>query len=427
MDPGPGAHAGPCKRAYPGVVRILGGALALLLAAGSPTYAGLPDAAWTSALPVPMPALPLVPPPASVVPGFAALPPVPVVSFKGLSIKGVQFSRSDRIPESLVAAIDRTDKTLLLALYDLKLSEVGDAILRAKARGVDVRLVYDYGHAKSAPGATAGPSAEYLALLEAGVPVRVLKGGGSFGIMHHKYAVFDGQLLATGSFNWTRAADDRNFENAVFKTDKALIEGFTRNWEWMWSLGTDASPAAERPAGAGFGSPPADPLKPVALAGGKYPRYAFSPQGGVEDLLVDAIGRSKRTVDLAIFSFYSQRVADAVIAAKARGVSVRVVSDFSQSRRSQAVRSLADAGVSLRLSAGRDGSGVLHHKYALMDGVLLMSGSYNFSQNAELYNFENDLFTAERGEVAAFGGEFAAIWKQARAPVEGELPAPKSL
>lgn len=409
---GPEAQAVPCIRTYPPAVRILGGALALLLAAGSPSQAGLPDAAWSTALPLPLPA---VPPP--VPPAFspAAAPPVPFVSFNGLTIKGVQFSRTDRVPASLVGAIDRTRKTLLLALYDLRLSEVADAILRAKARGVDVRLIYDEGHTKpAAPGAGSGPSAEYQALVDAGVPIKLLNGGGSYGIMHHKFAVFDGALLMTGSFNWTRAADAKNFENAVFKTDKALIDGFTRNWTWMWGLSK-----------GGVGAPPADPQRPVAFAGGRYPRYAFSPQGGVEDMLVDAIARSRRTVDVLIFSFYAQRVADALIAAKARGVVVRVVGDSSQARRSKAIGSLAAAGVDLRLSAGRDGTGAMHHKYALFDGTMLMSGSYNFSQNAELYNFENDLFTTAPAEAAAFGGEFAAVWRQAHAPAPEELPAPQ--
>lgn len=339
-----------------------------------------------------------------------------------MSIKGVQFSRTDRIPASLVAAIDKTEKTLLLSIYDLKLPEVAGAILRAKARGVDVRLIYDQSH-------TNPVSPEYQRLLDGGVPIRILKGGGSFGIMHNKFAVFDGELLATGSFNWTAAADEKNFENAIFRSDAALAAGFAKYWAWMWELAHDpaAANAQAGPAGAGFGSPPSDPLKPVAFGGGNYPRYAFSPEGGVEDLLVDALSRAKRTIDVAIFSLYSQRVVDSLIAAKTRGVLVRVVADMSQSRRSQPVLALSQAGVGLRLSAGRGGTGVLHHKYVIVDGTLLMTGSYNFSANAELYNFENDLFTTALGEVAAYGGEFAAVWAQAHEPAPEELPAPKSL
>lgn len=409
-------------------MKILGGALALLLAAGSPSHAGLPDAAWLTAFPIPMPVLPPLRPLPPSAPAFAAVPPVPVVVFKGLSIKSLQFSRTDRIPVSLVGAIDRTEETLFLALYDLRLSEVADALLRAKARGVLISMVYDEGHAKPAvPGAGSGPSEEYLALLAAGVPIRLLRGGGSFGIMHHKYAVFDGELLMTGSFNWTRPADEKNFENAVFKTDPALIAGFTKNWKWMWDYGRKPGAAVDPTAAPGIGPPPADPAKPVSFGGGKFPRYAFSPKGGVEDMLVDAIGRSKSTIDVAMFSFYAQRVADALIAAEARGVVVRVVADSMQARRSQPMLALSKSGVSLRLSSGRAGTGAMHHKYALFDGAMLMSGSYNFSANAEQFNFENDLFTVAPAEVAAFGGEFAVIWAQAHKPAPDELPAPKSL
>jgi len=408
-------------------VKILGGALALLLASGPSSWAGLPDAGWPPSFTASKPAAPVFSG-ADFAP--AAAPSVPAVVFKGLSIKSVQFSRNDRIPVSLIGAIDRTEKTLFLAIYDLKLSEVADAILRAKARGVLISLIYDEGHTKPAvPGAGSGPSEEYLALVAAGIPTRLLKGGGSFGIMHHKYAVFDGELLMTGSFNWTRPADEKHFENAVFKTDPALIAGFMKNWKWMWALGrapASVADSSDASAAAGFGPPPADPVKPVSFAGGKYPRYAFSPQGGVEDMLVDAIGRSKHTIDVAMFSFYAQRVADALIAAKTRGVVVRVVGDGMQARRSQPMLALSK-GVDLRLSAGRGGVGAMHHKYALFDGALLMSGSYNFSANAEQFNFENDLFTVDPAEAAAFAGEFSAVWAQARAPEAGDLPPPKLL
>jgi phosphatidylserine/phosphatidylglycerophosphate/cardiolipin synthase-like enzyme len=397
-------------------VKIIGGLLALLLAAAPSSPAAAADI-WSSAFPIPLPGLPIVRPPMPSVPAFAAMPPIPVVVFHGLSFKGVQFSRADRIPQSLVAAMDKTERTLRMAVYELDLPDVADAVLRAKARGVDVRLVYDDSHA-------AKPSPEFQRLLAGGVAVRILKGGGSFGIMHNKFAVFDGELLETGSFNWSVSADQKNFENAIFRSDAALAAGFAKYWEWMWALARDPAAASAAPSP---GAPPGDSQRPIAFGGGSYPRFAFSPQGGLEDLLVDALGRAKLTIDVAIFSFYSQRVADALIAAKARGVVVRVVADMSQSRRAQPVASLAAAGVNLRLSAGRGGTGVLHHKFTIVDGAWLMLGSYNYSQNAELYNFENDLFTTVPGEAAAYGAEFAAVWDQAHAPAAGELPAPKNL
>lgn len=362
----------------------------------------------------------------ALVPAGAApqIPELPRVSFRGLSLPSAMFGREEKISAALIAAIDRAEKSALVSLYDLKMAELGDALVRAHRRGVAVRVVYDRGHAEPKPGPEGGGSPEYAALLAAGVPVRLLKGGGSFGIMHNKFAVLDGAFVATGSFNWTRAADERHFENESFRDDPATVAGFTRAFEWSWGLAR----APGEPAGAVEpGEPPADADRPVEFAGGRWPRWAFSPRGGIEDMLVEAIGRARFTVDAAIFSFYSQRVADALAAARARGVLVRVAADAGQARRSKALASLKGTGVELRLSGGRAPFGVMHHKYLIADGEWLMTGSYNFSINAEQYNFENVLFTTVPGELAAYGAEFQAVWDQARPAGDADLAPPNTI
>lgn len=350
-------------------------------------------------------------------PAAAAAAPRETVSFGGAVLPRRAFSRADRIPDSLAAAIDATRSQLLLALYELNLPGVADAIVRAKSRGVDVRLVFDKGHATPRAGdagPTAGPSPEFQRVVAAGVQTRLLKGGGSWGIMHNKFAVFDGTLVETGSFNWTRAADERNFENAIFRSDPSLAALYASYWEWMWALA--------RPAGAGFGPPPSDPSPSVPFKGKVWPRVVFSPEGGADARILEALSACGRSVDVAIFSFYSQAAADALIAAKERGVEVRVAADVSQARRSPAIKSLLAAGVDLRLSSGRDGAGVLHHKYILFDREMLSAGSYNLSQNAEKFNFESQFFTADDGDLAGYQAEFEAVWAQARVPAAGELP-----
>jgi len=339
------------------------------------------------------------------------------VSFHGVTLPARAFSRTDRIPDSLVAAIDATRSTLRLALYELNLPGVADAIVRAKQRGVDVKLIYDQGHGSapaagggSQPAATSGPSAQYRQVVAAGVETRLLKGGGSYGIMHNKIAIFDGELVETGSFNWTNAADGSNFENALFRDDASLAALYGSYFDWMWGQNGSSS----------FGTPPSDPSPSLSYKGSAWPRASFSPNGGTEARLVDAVSRCKTTLDIAIFSFYSQALADAVIAAKNRGVAVRVVGDVSQARRSPQIAQLASNGVNLQLSAGRGGVGVLHHKFVLLDGEMLATGSYNFSQNAEQNNFENQFYSTDPADLAAWQGEFEAVWAQAHAPAPGE-------
>ena len=350
------------------------------------------------------------------------------ISFHGVALPGRAFSQTDRIPDSLVAAIDATQSTLRLALYELSLPGVTDSIVKAKARGVDVKLVFDQGHGAGAGAAQTGkpgaPSPQFQQLLDAGVETRLLKGGGGIGIMHNKFAVADGELVETGSFNWSTAADEKNFENALFRDDASLATLYTSFWDWMWGLakpvGETAAPQDTGAAGS-FGTPPSDPSPSLSYKGNAWPRASFSPQGGTEARLVDAIGRCERTLEIAIFSFYSSAVADAVAAAHARGVAVRVAADASQALHSPQVASLVSQGVELRLSSGRGGQGVLHHKFAIFDGEMLASGSFNFSQNAEKNNFENQLYSTNPADLSAYRTEFESVWAQAHVPASSEV------
>ena len=52
--------------------------------------------------------------------------------------------------------------------------------------------------------------------------------------MHHKFAIFDGELLLNGSYNWTRSAFKYNHENLLVTTNTTLVQGFSKAFEDMW-------------------------------------------------------------------------------------------------------------------------------------------------------------------------------------------------
>ena len=53
---------------------------------------------------------------------------------------------------------------------------------------------------------------------------------------HHKFALFDGQRLLNGSYNWTRSASLRNEENFVVTNDRKLVREFNSHFEYLWHL-----------------------------------------------------------------------------------------------------------------------------------------------------------------------------------------------
>jgi len=144
-------------------------------------------------------------------------------------LEGPYFSDSDRVGDRIIAAINHTKSTLDLAIYDLTHPAITAALEDAQRRGVQIRIVAD----KRQAGET---HSEIPFLIQRGIPVRLSRGyRGDRSIMHNKFAVFDGRLAVTGSFNWTTSADSYNFENAVFISDPAAVARFAEAFERVWA------------------------------------------------------------------------------------------------------------------------------------------------------------------------------------------------
>ena len=152
----------------------------------------------------------------------------PVVS-GSLRIDGPYFSDRDRIADRLIAAINQTRSSLDVAVYSITQPDLVAAIESAHRRGVQVRVVSDEGQSFDL-------HSEISYLRSQGVPVR-LSGGfrGRRSLMHNKFAVFDGNRVETGSYNWTTSANSYNYENAIFISDPEVAARYEREFQHLWA------------------------------------------------------------------------------------------------------------------------------------------------------------------------------------------------
>lgn len=136
----------------------------------------------------------------------------------------------------------------------------------------------------------------------------------------------------------------------------------------------------------------------------------FSPDGGILLALLARVEAAAGSIDVAIFDFTAGGLADALVRARDRGVAVRVVADARQARgKHSAIPRLQAAGVDVHLLRGR-GRGIMHHKFAVFDGRLLVTGSYNWTESAEVSNFENALFLDDPALVARYVARFERLF-----------------
>ncbi len=112
-----------------------------------------------------------------------------------------------------------------ICVYTISDDRLRDAILEAHRRGVQVRVISDNDKFHDT-----GNDVGWLR--EQGVPVRL---DDTAHHMHHKFAMFDGRVLANGSFNWTRSASAYNQENLTVTDDAHLVRCFSGQFEALWS------------------------------------------------------------------------------------------------------------------------------------------------------------------------------------------------
>ncbi|EIF9058732.1 phospholipase D family protein [Salmonella enterica] len=132
----------------------------------------------------------------------------------------------------------------------------------------------------------------------------------------------------------------------------------------------------------------------------------FSPSHGHSalDVVLSAIEGAKDSVDIAAYSFTSKPIAAALVAAKNRGIAVRVVADPKANAKYTAV--------TLRID-GQYADGYMHNKFMIVDGDTVQTGSFNYSASAVSRNAENALLVQNAPELAkAYQAEFNRLWNE---------------
>jgi phosphatidylserine/phosphatidylglycerophosphate/cardiolipin synthase-like enzyme len=133
------------------------------------------------------------------------------------------------------------------------------------------------------------------------------------------------------------------------------------------------------------------------------PKYEvhFSPHGGCSAAVVADVNSASQYIHVQTYSFTSQPITDALIAARKRGVLVEVLADKSDGLGSSVSKlvQLRAGGVSVFIDGKH---AIAHNKVIVVDGKSVETGSYNYTGQAETSNAENCLVIADAPLAAAY-------------------------
>lgn len=295
------------------------------------------------------------------------------------------------IEENLIRLIDASTGTIDAAFYEFDLENVAQALIRAKERGVRIRLVYDDEYTD--------PDPQIVDFKAAGIPA-VPDDRSAY--MHNKFLVIDHQCVWTGSFNLTVNAAYKNNENAIVICDPRLVANYEAEFSEMY--------AGE------FGiTSPTDTPNPVFSIGTVLIENYFASEDEVMDHVIKTVSLAEHSIRFMAYSFTDDDLSRLMVAKQESGV---LIAGIFESRGANNASSecafLLKNGATITL----DGNPyTFHHKVIIIDDEIVIFGSFNFTGNANESNDENLLIVHDPGLAAQFENEFDRRLAESITPV----------
>ena len=387
----------------------------------------------------------------------------------------------DNLEALLLSAINAAQSEVLVAVQELSLPALAEALALQHRRGIRVKVVLEntYSTAWSAQHeAELDPhqrqrhrllqaladhnrdgqlsleemqQGDAVAILQrAGVPWidDTADGSKGSGLMHSKYVVVDRRVVITGSANFTASgihgdAGDRrtrgNVNHLIQLESLELAARFAADFEQMWGDGPGGNPDSR------FGlAKQAGPVSRVMVGQTPVevlfaPHRLSDPNHGLA-LIASTLAQAQKSLDLALFVFSAQSLTETIAALQQRGVRLRLLADpgFASRSFSEVLDllgiALADHHCKLEadnqpLKQAAEGVGIprlargdkLHHKLAIVDARTVITGSFNWSPSAAHQNDEVLMVIHSPQLAAHFTREMDRLWKGAELGINPRL------
>jgi len=354
-----------------------------------------------------------------------------------------QFKRQgDDLEKIIIEQINSANSTIDLAVQELNLTNIAQALIKKQKEGIKVRIVIENTYN---PPENTLPSSHGLRLLkQAQIPLidDTEDGTKGSGLMHHKFIVIDGKKVVTGSANFTLSGIHGDFDNAesrgnanhllVINTPE-LAQVFTQEFNHLWGDGVGGKKDSL------FGVKKPFREEKIISLGNNIITVKFSPtspkypyEKTTNGLINATLTKANNSVDLALFVFSEQKIADILEQESQTGVKIKALIDpnFAFQYYSEGLDLLGVAlGRNCRYEKDNNPwekplktvgipslpeGDKLHHKFAVIDNLTIITGSHNWSNAGNHTNDETLLIINNPLITQHFNQEFNRLYSQAK-------------
>jgi phosphatidylserine/phosphatidylglycerophosphate/cardiolipin synthase-like enzyme len=302
----------------------------------------------------------------------------------------------------LIEKINAAQSSIHIASFEFDLTPVAEALIQAKQRGVDVRWVTDDEHGLEADEEP--DRGQFAMLQDAGIEVR---SDTRSALMHNKFWIFDGQIVWTGSTNITENGIFKQDNNAIVIQSPELAAIYEREFQEMWN--------------GEFGPRSTSQLdqQSVVVNGSPVQVVFTSEDPALAGSIIPIVNAATKSIRFLAFSYTDFPLAEAMVKRAQAGVNVAGVFEKVGSDTDAAeLKTLSCAQIPVR----QDGNGgFMHNKVIVVDERFVITGSLNFSTNAEDSNDENVIIIDNPDIAKLYMQDFERVWSLASAPQPGAI------
>lgn len=289
--------------------------------------------------------------------------------------------------KQIIKLINETKKTLDICIYHIDSETITDAIIDAHRRKVKVRIVID---------SDTNQTESVKRIINEGIPI-VEDNRNS--LMHNKFLISDNETVWTGSFNFTDNASWKHCDNAIKIKNKYLAKNFIAEFEEMFIYKK-------------FGRQSIQNMRNrIVRIGNKYVKTFFAPEDDVPGAIINEIMKANKEIKFLSYSFTHSKISEAILKKKKEGLKVSGIFEYTGSNTLYSeYKNLLNEGVTLYRYKSIDSSkSFMHHKVIIIDNKTVITGSFNFTQNASNDNDENILIISSSETAERYNQEFERV------------------
>ncbi len=376
----------------------------------------------------------------------------------------------------IIEAINSANSNIDIAVQELQLPEIALALAKRHQKGIKVRVILENQYSRSLSDFSNQEIAnftsrernryeQYLQLVDvngdgdltqqelksrdalvilrnAKIPIidDTEDGSKGSGLMHHKFMVIDGQIVITGSANFTLSGIHGDYSNSQTRgnvnnllkiANSQVASLFTEEFNYMWGDGQGGSEDSRFGIDKPWRAPETITWNNTKVT------VQFSPTSKSQDwsnstngLIGKTLSNANSSIDMALFVFSEQKLADILEQKREAGVKIRTLIDreFAFRYYSEGLDMLGVA-LSNKCKYEKDNNpwnnyidevGItdlnrgdkLHHKFSIVDGNTIIAGSQNWSNTANVNNDETVLIIENSTVAAHFQQEFARLYSK---------------